>query len=64
MCIGLNVLCLSVHEASDGVQGCAGSGSPLMGCGLVTSPVSGTWVPHEHDLIFWAAQGLHWVSQV
>ena len=39
-----------------------GQWSPLMGCSMVKSPVSGTWVLHEYDLIFWAAQGLHWVS--
>ena len=29
-----------------------GQGSPLMGSSTVTSPVSGAWVLHEHDLIF------------
>ena len=35
----------------------SGQGSPLVGCSMVTSPVSGAWVLHEHDLIFWAAWG-------
>ena len=38
-------------------------GSPLVGGSTVTSLVSGVWVLHEHNPIFWAAQGLHWVSQ-
>ena len=41
----------------------AGQGSPLVGSSMVTSPVSGAWAPHEHNLIFWAAWGLPWVSQ-
>ena len=28
-----------------------------MASSMVISPVSGTWVLHEHDLIFWAAWG-------
>ena len=34
-----------------------GHGSPLMGSSTVTSSVSGTWVSHNLDLIFWAAWG-------
>ena len=34
-----------------------GQRSPLICCSMVTSPVSDTWMLHEHDLIFWAAWG-------
>ena len=48
----------------DKVQGHSRSGSPLMGHGMVTSLESGAWVWYRHNLISWAAQELHWVSQV
>ena len=52
------------YELNDKVWEHSELGSPLMGHGTVASLESGAWVWYGHDLISWAAQGMHWVSQV